>query len=261
MEQVESVSALENWIHQMVQIEWLSTAITVAIVLAITAFVSHLLTNLLVRVLSHDEVPLPSSSIFVNIGRVAVWCLGVAIVLSSCFNVDVSAAVAALGVGGIALSLGFQDTISNLIGGLQISIGGIVQPGDHIEVGGERGVVTDVTWRHTTIEDTAGNRAIIPNSVINKSALIQLPPLRKIVVPITVAAEGAELDVLEQQLITAARDAVKPVAILEKDPIVLFSAMGDFGSVGSLIVWITENKKATDAKSAIVRAIAPYVRK
>lgn len=260
MEEVESVGTLESMIHQVVQVEWLSTALTAIIVLAATAVVSHLLTKLLLRVLSHDEVPLPSSSIFVNIGRVAVWCLGIAVVLSSCFNVDVSAAVAAMGVGGIALSLGFQDTISNLIGGLQISIGGIVQPGDNIEVGGERGVVTDVTWRHTTIEDTAGKKAIIPNSVINKSALIQLPPLRKIVIPITVSLEGAELDSLATKIAEAARQAVEPIADLEKDPLVLFSAMGDWGTQGSLIVWITEDDKAVDAKSAIVAAVAPYVR-
>ena len=67
----------------------------------------------------NEEKNLPSSSIFVNIARGAVWLLGVCIMLSTCYGVDVSAAITALGIGGIAISLGFQDTIANLIGGLQ----------------------------------------------------------------------------------------------------------------------------------------------
>ena len=86
-----------------------------------------------------------------NIVRGAVWFLGICIMLSTCFNVNVSAAITALGIGGIAISLGFQDTISNLIGGLQVSLMRIVKPGDNIEVGSSSGVVKDVTWRHTSL--------------------------------------------------------------------------------------------------------------
>ena len=75
------------------------------------------------------------------------------IILDACFNIDASALITALGVGGIAVSLGFQDTLSNLIGGLQMTFMGIIKPGDNIEVGSEKGVVQDITWRHTTIKD------------------------------------------------------------------------------------------------------------
>lgn len=47
--------------------------------------------------------------------------VGGSVMLSTCFGIDVSAAITALGIGGIAISLGFQDTISNLIGGVQVS--------------------------------------------------------------------------------------------------------------------------------------------
>ena len=40
--------------------------------------------------------------------------------LDSCFGVDTSSLITALGVGGIAVSLGFQDTLSNFIGGLHV---------------------------------------------------------------------------------------------------------------------------------------------
>ena len=182
MDPEEQTSDLYDVIQGVVHVEWLSTALTVAIALAFTAFVAHVATKVLRRVLSHDNSPLPSSSIFINIARVAVWAIGVSVVLSSCFGIDVSAAITALGIGGIAISLGFQDTLSNLIGGVQVSITGLVEPGDYIEVGGQRGVVRDVTWRHTSLETLSGERVVVPNSVINKSSLTHLPPLEKVVV-------------------------------------------------------------------------------
>ena len=58
-------------------------------------------------------------------------------------------------------SLGFQDTLSNLIGGLQVSLLRIIKPGDNIEVGSATGVVKDITWRHTTIRNGAGEEVLL----------------------------------------------------------------------------------------------------
>ena len=114
--------------------------------------------------------------------------------LSTCFRVDVSAAITALGIGGIAISLGFQDTLSNLIGGLQVSLLRIIKPGDNIEVGSSTGVVKDITWRHTTIRNGAGEEVLIPNSIISKTALTHLPPTNQVSLAIVVTTEGQHLD-------------------------------------------------------------------
>lgn len=202
MDPEEQTSDLYGIIQSVVHVEWLSTALTVAIALAFTALVARAVTKVLRRVLSHDNSPLPSSSIFINIARIAVWAIGISVVLSSCFGIDVSAAITALGIGGIAISLGFQDTLSNLIGGVQVSITGLVEPGDYIEVGGQRGIVRDVTWRHTSLETLSGERVVVPNSVINKSSLTHLPPLTKVVVPLIVTTGGADLDAVAAKIDT-----------------------------------------------------------
>ncbi len=46
---------------------------------------------------------------------------------------------------------------------------GIIKPGDNIEVGGVSGVVQDITWRHTTIEDACGQTIIVPNSTFPRT--------------------------------------------------------------------------------------------
>lgn len=238
------------------------TRILWAIVIGIaTVGVSRVACKGLMHLLNRDENPLPSSSIFVNIVRVTIWVVGAAFILDNCFGVNVTAFVAALGVGGIAISLGFQDTLSNLIGGLQISFMRIVNPGDNIQVGTQTGVVQDVTWRHTTITDCNGQDIIIPNSVISKTAVTQLLPAARIVVPLAVREpeKYANLDALAQQICEATKAAVTPISPIVSDPVVYFLEFTELGVTGKLAFIISDASKTFPANDAAVRAIAPLV--
>lgn len=252
---------LRNALQSFLHVEWLSVAFTVIIVMVVTALISHLLTKLLRRLLSADKNPLPSSSIFINIGRVAVWTVGICVILSSCFGVNVSAAITALGIGGIAISLGFQSTLSNLIGGLQISIMHLVVPGDHIMVGSNEGIVDDVTWRHTSMVTTRGETVIIPNSVINTEALVKLPPETAIRVNIAVSPDEGDLDDIAQKMEQAVRDEVGKIAVIEDGPKVSFLEMTDFGYRGTIAFGIGEGVNASTAKDAALKAVSPYAQK
>lgn len=256
----DPADGLLEFVRGIVPVDWLSSLIVVAIALLVTAIASRLAVKLIRRVLSHDSVPLPSSSIFVNIVRVVVWAIGISVILSSCFGINVSAAIAALGIGGIAVSLGFQDTLSNLISGLQLSVMGIVEPGDNVEIGGQRGIVRDITWRHTTIITATGERIVIPNSVLNTSALVQLPPPRKVVVPIAVVAEGSELTGLSAAIAEAATQAAQTVGGVEGEASVQFSDVTAFGFSGTVVLWVEEGVDPAQAKDAVVRAVAPFTR-
>ena len=238
--------------------ELVATALTIAVVLLATAIITHLATRFLRHLLSRENSPLPSSSIFINIARVILWAIGVSIILSTCFGVDVTAAIAALGIGGIALSLGFQDTLSNLIGGLQISILGIVEPGDHIEMSGSRGVVRDVSWRHVTIETATGSCVVVPNSIINKNSFVKLPPAEKVVVSICVSKGVTDLHDAAERMEAAVKAALKDVTQVEKGPTILFDSTTEFGYNGSVIVWIDSCEDVLFVKDAVVRALAPF---
>ncbi len=251
--------SLYDFLQRVVPLSWLSMLLTLVIVIVVTAIISRLATKLLRRWLSRDNSPLPSSSIFINITRVVIWAIGISVVLSTCFDVDVSAAVTALGIGGIAVSLGFQDTLSNLISGVQVSITGIVEPGDNISVGGQSGIVRDVTWRHTAIENAVGERIIIPNSVINSTALVKLRPLTTIVVPVVVTTAGARLAEIADKMETAATAAVSAVDEVVQPARTLFTEVTDYGYRGTLTIVISDDSKVAPAKNAILRAIAPFM--
>lgn len=239
--------------------DFVAKIIAAIIIFVVVGCISHFVVKWLRHIMRRDDNSIPQSSIFVNIARGIIWGIGICLVLDSCFNVNMSALIAALGVGGIALSLGFQDTLSNLIGGVQISFMCIVKPGDNIQVGNNKGVVQDVTWRHATIKNRNGETVIIPNSVISKNAVVHLPPPERVSVPF-LASSSANLDSMAEQVASIARTTALEYAGIVEEPNVIFTEVTAEGIVGKVLLEIDDAAQATPVSDAITRAIAPLVR-
>ena len=239
--------------------DFVAKIIAAIIIFVVVGCISHFVVKWLRHIMRRDDNSIPQSSIFVNIARGIIWGIGICLVLDSCFNVNMSALIAALGVGGIALSLGFQDTLSNLIGGVQISFMRIVKPGDNIQVGNNKGVVQDVTWRHATIKNRNGETVIIPNSVISKNAVVHLPPPERVSVPF-LASSSANLDSMAEQVASIARTTALEYAGIIEEPNVIFTEVTAEGIVGKVLLEIDDAAQATPVSDAITRAIAPLVR-
>lgn len=239
--------------------DFVAKIIAAIIIFVVVGCISHFVVKWLRHIMRRDDNSIPQSSIFVNIARGIIWGIGICLVLDSCFNVNMSALIAALGVGGIALSLGFQDTLSNLIGGVQVSFMRIVKPGDNIQVGNNKGVVQDVTWRHATIKNRNGETVIIPNSVISKNAVVHLPPPERVSVPF-LASSSANLDSMAEQVASIARTTALEYAGIVEEPNVIFTEVTAEGIVGKVLLEIDDAAQATPVSDAITRAIAPLVR-
>lgn len=251
------MESFENTVIELTGNKWVGIAITACVFIIITAAISHLVTRFLRKVLNRSK-DLPSSSIFINIARIIVWSMGLSAMLSTCFKIDITAALTALGIGGIAVSLGFQDTISNLIGGLQVSVLKVIQPGDNISVGSSNGIVTDITWRHTKIKSAKGEVTIIPNSAINKNSLTILPPANKVSLPICVQCTAENLDDIAAKIEATALESLKKIGKVEAEPKLNFSEITEGGFLATLTFTLGDAKLATHAKDAVLRAAAPY---
>ena len=71
--------------------------------------------------------------------------------------------VAALGLGGLAIALGAQKTIENLVGSLTVIIDQPVRVGDFCKVGDMVGTVEDIGMRSTRVRTNARTVVTIPN--------------------------------------------------------------------------------------------------
>ncbi|MBQ1449283.1 MAG: mechanosensitive ion channel family protein [Coriobacteriales bacterium] len=220
---------------------WTARLITGIVIFLMTFIVVKVAEGIVNKLAERGGSTLPSGTIFRNIIRVTLWLIGLSMILSNCFGIDAMSIVAALGVGGIAISLGFQDTLSNLIGGLQVSLGKLVQPGEYIETGSAAGLVKDVTWRHTLLVDIDGNRYLIPNALINKNTIVHLSDIRDVDIDLLVPS-GSDLGALAEQVVEHATRAAGQVAtIAGKGVRMLWEGTAYGGTRGTLRVSVARS--------------------
>lgn len=181
------------------------------------------------------DTPIPASSIFVNITRAVVWVVGLLTVLAT-LGVSIAPLLTALGVGGLAVALAAQETLSNLFAGLQIIASRQIRPGDFIRLStGEEGHVLDVTWRNTSIRQISNDVVIVPNSVIGSSLVTNystIQPEHSVVVDVGVAYDS-DLERVERVTRETALAVVggSDAAVPEFEPVVRFTHFGD-SSIG-----------------------------
>jgi small conductance mechanosensitive channel len=91
--------------------------------------------------------------------------VGIALILDQ-FDIQISALLAGVGVVGIAVGLGAQTLIKDVINGLFILVEGQYAVGDVVQVAGVSGQVIEITPRRTVLRDQNGHVHVVPNSAI-----------------------------------------------------------------------------------------------
>jgi MscS family membrane protein len=143
------------WIFLAIAFYWLLTRITRAISARIAAsltsrgkFAERSIVSLIRRFV---EV-----SIFILVTLVVLHSLGF----------DVSAALAGVGIGTLALGLGAQKTFENMFGGVSILFDKVIQVGDTCKVNNQTGVVEDIGLRSTRLRTSERTLLSIPNGIM-----------------------------------------------------------------------------------------------
>ena len=83
---------------------------------------------------------------------------------------DVTTAIAALGIGGLALALGAQKTVENLVGSVNVVADRPVEVGDFCKFGDISGTVEDIGIRSTKVRTSARTIVTVPNGIICRDA-------------------------------------------------------------------------------------------
>ena len=110
------------------------------------------------------------TSLFEFLAKVLIFSCGFLLILSS-IGISITPMLTAFGIGGVSLGLALQNTLANLMSGINIITSKKVRPGDYIELRtGEAGYVRDVDLRCTVIEEITNNLLVIPNAQIISSS-------------------------------------------------------------------------------------------
>ena len=151
--------------------EYLATIIVIILFLSVTVTISKLLVGLFNLWAEKQGRGFPSTTMFTNFVYIIVWGIGLMIILDW-LNIAITPILTALGVGGLAIALALKDTLSDVFSGLHILLSGKVKPGDFAELdSGERGYISDITWRNTTMLERTNNIINIPNSKLSTAII------------------------------------------------------------------------------------------
>ncbi len=117
-----------------------------------------------------DSVQSVSHSLLQVFSNFLVWGLTVILLLDN-FGVQVSALVAGLGVGGIAIALAAQNILGDLFAALTIGFDKPFQIGDSLLIGTTRATVESIGIKTTRLRGPQGEQWIFGNEALLKSQI------------------------------------------------------------------------------------------
>ena len=206
-------------------------ALYILIIFSATLALANLISRLIQYAIESRELPLPATGLSMTVIKAVVLTIGILIILSS-LGISITPLITALGVGGLAVALALQDTLSNLFAGIHILVERPVRVGDYIKLSsGEDGYVMDIGWRTTRIRMLANNVIIIPNNKLSQSIITNYyyPEKRmSLLIPIGVSYDS-DPDRVEKILVQEAQKAAGEIAGFLKEPLPFVRFIPGFG--------------------------------
>jgi len=89
-------------------------------------------------------------------------------------GIDVTAAIASLSIGGLAIGLAAQDTLANIFGAAAIFIDKPFKIGDRIKINDIDGFVESISLRSTRIRNLDGHLITVPNKMMGNSIITNI---------------------------------------------------------------------------------------
>jgi len=118
-------------------------------------------------------------------------------------NYKVSALIAGLGIGGLAIALGLQDTLANFFGSIFILFDRPFKIGDRIQVEGVDGIVEEIGLRSTRIRTLSKTLAAIPNKTVANTKIDNFAEMTKRKVTQTI---GVTYDTTADQMVQVVKE-------------------------------------------------------
>ncbi len=160
-------------------------------------------------------------------------------------GIQVTALVAAFGIGGLAVAFALQGTLSEFFAGIYIMSDRPVRVGDYVELeSGRKGYVTDIGWRSTKIRELPNNIIVVPNSKLAGSIVTNyyLPEQQMACLVQVGVAYNSDLEKVERVTIDVGKKVLKKVTggVPEFEPFIRYHTFSDFSINFSVILRVKE---------------------
>jgi len=207
------------------------TAFAVILLFCATVFCARLAAAAVQHYARRSDGTVMFGSIFLNVTRLIVFSIGLLVILQT-LGVSITPLLTALGVGGLAVALALQPTLTNLFSGLHLIAAKYIKGGDYVQMDtGEEGYVVDITWRHTSLRQLPDNLILVPNARLAQAVLTNYhQPQRGLRVAVEVGVSyDSDLDLVERVTVEVAEEVMAevPGGDPQFQPWVWFKEFGD----------------------------------
>ena len=212
---------------------------------------------------------LPKTSLLNNIINCIIYAMGIIIILQY-IGISVAPILTAMGVGGMAVALGMQETLANIFSGVHLIISKQLRLNDYIRLSsGEEGQVTDITWRFTTITSVLGNVVVIPNQKLASAIITNYNlPIKDIAVRVTVGvAYDSDLQHVEKVTLEVAEEVARKMKDTGKHitgdlpPAVRFHTFGESSINFDVFLHSSQFNHQAELKHEFIKALTSRYRK
>jgi small-conductance mechanosensitive channel len=164
-------------------------------------------------------------------------------------GVNIGPYLAGLGIGGLAVALALQPTLTNFLSGTYVISDSVIRKGDYIQLeSGVEGTVEEIGWRITKIRHWQGNLVILPNTKLSDAVVtdFEKPDLSMVFGVDGGVSYDSDLDKVEQVIVEVATAVLKNNAEGVKDftPSVKFKNFGD-SNINFSVVLKAQNRAGT----------------
>jgi small conductance mechanosensitive channel len=177
------------------------------------------------------------------VARIVQWSIVVFVILLSArqIGLDITAALAGLGILGFTLGFALQDVSKNFVAGLLILIQRPFELGDTIQVSGFTGTILDVNLRDTELRTTDGLRVRIPNGEIFTQPVLNFSGVEQRRLQITLGI-GFDSDLEKVRRIVEEVIRAIPGVSADPEPAILFDSFSDYSVKMNVFYWYNERE-------------------
>jgi small-conductance mechanosensitive channel len=186
----------------------------------------------------------------------AIYVTAALVVLNSVLGLELKGLLATSGLIAILLGLASQNTLADVFSGIAVGIDQPFRIGDRVSIGDEaEGVISQMNWRSIRVETDTADIALIPNSVVAKSRIINrsVPtPRRAASVDIPAAGSGPPEPLIEQ---IRQATLLSPKLLAQPPPSVAMKYLGVRSMIFSASYFVASSGDLVDARSQLLRQV------
>ncbi len=186
--------------------------------------------------------------------RSIIWILGIIIGLDN-IGFDITAMIAGLGIGGLALALAAQDSVKNIFAGIMIFLDKPFRIKDRIQIDGFDGIVEEVGLRSTRLRTLEGRIVTIPNSRFTDNSVTNVTSQPTLKVKLNLGLTYDTDEVQMQKAIDILEDIVKNQEAITDDYAAGFNGFGDFSLNILFIYYVKPDSHWLDTQTLVNKEV------